>query len=266
MRFSFISLFFILFLLTPQLAYAKYASIVIDLSTGKTLHEENANTMNYPASLTKMMTLYLLFEAIDRGDLTLKSNFTTSRRASRSPPSRLGLKPGQKISVENAIYALTIKSANDVAIVVAETLAGSEKAFAHLMTDKARELGMVNTYFKNASGLPNKGQLSTARDMAVLGIILMENFPQYYHYFGAKTWTYNNQTFTNHNHLLKSYEGTDGIKTGYTRKSGFNLVASVKRHGHRIIAVVFGGETRAWRDHHIKYLLDRGFKKVSTSE
>ncbi len=250
--------------LAPSEAAARYASIVVDADTGQVLHAVNADTRNYPASLTKMMTLYMVFEALENGTLKLDQRLPVSKRASGMPPSKLGLKHGQTISVEDAILALTTKSANDVAVVVAEALAGKETTFAKKMTEAAQKIGMSRTTFRNASGLPNRGQKSTARDMARLGKALMVDYPQYYHYFSTRSFTYNGRTYRNHNKLLKNYKGTDGIKTGYTRASGFNLVSSVERNGRRVIAVVFGGKTSRSRDRHMVKLLDRGFTKLAS--
>jgi len=245
-------------------AQARYASIVIDHDTGRVLHETNADTRNYPASLAKMMTLYLAFEALDRGALKLNQRLKVSRRAAGMPASKLGLKYGEQITVKSAILALVTKSANDAAVVVAEALGGKETKFARLMTAKARELGMKRTSFRNASGLPNRRQMSTARDMATLARALIRDFPGKYSYFSTKQFIYKGRKHRNHNRLLKSYSGTDGIKTGYIRASGFNLVASVKRDGRRLIAVVFGGKTPRSRDRHVAKLLDRGFVKLAS--
>jgi len=250
--------------LAPSAAQARYASIVVDADSGQVLHAVNADTRNYPASLTKMMTLYMVFEALHKGQLTLEVQLPVSKRAAGMPPSKLGLDANDTISVEDAILALTTKSANDVAVVLAEALGGSEIEFAKMMTQRAQELGMSRSTFRNASGLPNRGQKSTARDMVRLAQALMENYPQYYHYFSATEFTYHGRTYRNHNRLLKSYEGTDGIKTGYTRASGFNLVSSVQRDGRHIIAVVFGGKTARSRDAHMVKLLDRGFTRMAS--
>ena len=243
----------------PSPARARYASIVIDADTGDVLHEVNANTRNYPASLTKMMTLYLAFEALQTGRFKAKQALKVSTRAARMPASRLGLKRGRTISVENAILALVTKSANDAAVVIAEALAGSEGGFARRMTKKAEALGMTRTRFRNASGLHNRRQLSTARDMATLARALVVGFPQYYKYFSAKSFRYKGRTYRNHNQLLKSYSGTDGLKTGYPRASGYNLATSTVRNGRRLIAGVFGGKTARARDRHMASLLDKGF-------
>jgi len=248
----------------PSQAIARYASIVVDADSGQVLHAVNADTRNYPASLTKMMTLYMLFEQLEKGTMTLDQALPVSKRAAGMPPSKLGLKQGGSIKVEDAILALTTKSANDVAVVVAEALGGTEINFAKLMTARAQEIGMTRSTFRNASGLPNRGQKSTARDMVRLAKALMEDFPQYYHYFSATSFSYKGRSYRNHNRLLKSYDGTDGIKTGYTRASGFNLVSSVERDGRRLIAVVLGGKTAKSRDQHMAKLLDRGFVKVAS--
>jgi D-alanyl-D-alanine carboxypeptidase len=246
----------------PQAA-ARYASIIIDADTGRVLYEVNADTRNYPASLTKMMTLYMAFEALEKGKLRLNENLKVSKRASGMAPSKLGLKRGQTIKVKDIILALVTKSANDAAVVLAEALAGTETRFAKRMTAKARELGMSRTNFRNASGLPNRRQLSTARDMAILAQALINRYPKYYHYFSTTNFSYKGRRHRNHNSLLTKYDGTDGIKTGYIRASGFNLVASAVRDGRRIIGVVFGGKSSRSRDKHMAKLLDRGFTRVA---
>lgn len=260
-----LALILALVLALPGVAQARYASIVIDDSTGRVLHEVNADTRNYPASLTKMMTLYMVFDALERGKLKMDQKLEVSRRASGVAPSKLGLLPGSTITVENAILALITKSANDVAVVIAEALAGSERQFAREMTKKAMQIGMTRSNFRNASGLPNRSQLSTARDMATLARALIHDFPQYYGLFATKSFTYNGRTYRNHNRLLSRYDGTDGIKTGYIRASGFNLAASTVRDGRRLIAVVFGGKTARSRDRHIATLLDRGYAVAMAS-
>ena len=237
----------------------RYASIVIDANSGQILHSENPDRKAFPASLTKIMTLYMVFDALETGRLSMKQQLTVSKRASRMPPSKLGLRAGSRISVKNAIMALVTKSANDVAVVIAEALGGTESNFAAMMTQKARALGMTRTTFRNASGLPNKGQLSTARDMAKLARIMMERFPRQYRLFASKSFKYKGRTYRNHNNLLRHYKGTDGIKTGYTHASGYNLVASTVRNGRRLIGVVFGGRTSRTRDRHMVKLLNRSF-------
>ncbi len=241
-------------------ANAKYASFVINENTKRIYHNKNADTRNYPASLTKIMTLYMIFDALESKKISMKTKLKVSKRASRQPPSKLYLSPGSRITVKNAIMALITKSANDVATVVAENLGKSERNFAKLMTKKAKQLGMTRTTFKNASGLPNRGQLSTARDMATLGMAIRRNHPKFFKLFKTKHFVYQGTKYTNHNNLLGSYSGTDGIKTGYTSASGFNLVASVERNGQRIIGVVFGGKKARSRDRHMIKLLNRHFK------
>ena len=241
-------------------ANAKYASFVINENTKRIYHNTNADTRNYPASLTKIMTLYMIFDALESKKISMKTRLKVSKRASRQPPSKLYLSPGSTITVKNAIMALITKSANDVATVVAENLGKSERNFAKLMTKKAKKLGMTRTTFKNASGLPNRGQLSTARDMATLAMAIRRNHPKFFKLFKTKHFVYQGTKYTNHNNLLGSYSGTDGIKTGYTSASGFNLVASVERNGQRIIGVVFGGKKARSRDRHMIKLLNRHFK------
>lgn len=245
-----------------QPAAAKYASFVIDANSGRVLYEVNADTRNYPASLTKMMTLYLVFDAIEKGALSLDDSIVFSARAARQPSAKLGLKKGESLTVEQAILAIVTKSANDVASAIAEKMAGSERNFALKMTAQGRKLGMSNTTFRNASGLPHRGQLSTARDMSKLALGLLRDFPQYYHYFSTANFSFHGQNHSNHNKLLKSYQGTDGIKTGYIRASGFNLVASVERNERRIIGVVFGGRSSRSRNALMSKLLDKGFSKI----
>jgi D-alanyl-D-alanine carboxypeptidase len=261
------SIFFIsilLFCITifQSSADARYASIVIDERTGKVLHASNPDRQRYPASLTKMMTLYMVFDALDRGKLKLNQRLRVSRRAQGMAPSKLGLKRGQSITVKDAILALITKSANDVAVVVAESLGKTEINFAKMMTRKARSLGMRKTRFRNASGLPNRRQVSTARDMATLARKLITDFPQFYHLFKTQRFSYKRRTYRNHNRLLRAYPGVDGIKTGYIRASGFNLVASTKRYGRRLIGVVFGGKSAQSRDRHMRKLFERAYALV----
>jgi len=245
---------------------AKYAAIVIEEDSGRVLFARNADSLRYPASLTKIMTLYLLFEDIAAGHLTLKSRIPVSKVAAGRSPSKLYLRPGQTISAEQAIYALVTKSANDVATAVAEKLGGSERAFAKRMTRKARALGMSRTTFRNASGLPHSKQRSTARDMARLAIAMRRDFPQYFKYFSTKSFNWNGRKFGNHNKLLSNFNGTDGIKTGYINASGFNLVATVTRNNVRLIGVVFGGKTSRSRDAHMMDILERQFKRIKPAQ
>ncbi|MCG7600242.1 D-alanyl-D-alanine carboxypeptidase [Halomonas sp. McH1-25] len=244
-------------------ANPRYASIVIDAQSGEVLSYDHADAVRYPASLTKMMTLYLLFEAIESGRLTMESRLPVSSHAAAQPPSKLWVRPGQTIAVKEAIPALIVKSANDVAAVVAEGLAGSESAFAERMTAKARALGMSSTTFRNASGLPDDRQVTTARDMATLSMHLMRDFPQYYGYFSRTQFVYLGKTYKGHNRLLGNYAGADGLKTGYIRASGFNVATSAVRDGRRIVSVVMGGFTAQSRDAHMAELLDRGFVRAS---
>ncbi len=241
---------------------AKSAALVMDANSGKILYQAQANELRYPASLTKMMTLYMLFEALDGKKLALNGQLKVSAFAASRPPSNLGLRAGDIITVRQAILALVTKSANDVATVVAEHLGGSEARFAQKMTAKARKLGMSKTTFRNASGLPHRSQLTTARDMATLGRALLRRFPHYYGYFSQEEFAYEGQHYGNHNGLLGNYDGIDGIKTGYIHASGFNLVASAKRNGRRVIGVVFGARSPAERSHTMTGLLDDGFRSL----
>ena len=243
-------------------ANSKYAAYVVHADSGDVLFDRYSTARRYPASLTKMMTLYLLFEELEAGRLKLDSKLKVSKRAAGQPPSKLGVKAGSTIDVETAIEALVIKSANDVAAVVAEHISGSEWRFAKKMTTRARQLGMSRTTFRNASGLPNSKQVTTARDMAVLGQRVLQDFPQYYHFFKAKSFKWGGRTYSSHNRLIKSYAGADGIKTGYTRRSGFNLVTSVTKDGHRLIGVVLGGRSSRTRDAHMRKILDSGFAAI----
>ena len=247
----------------PAPLLARPAAVVIDGDTGAVLYQKNMNHRHYPASLTKMMTLYLLFEAIEHGDVALGDSFKVSARAAGQPNSKLGLRKGKRIRVSQAILALIVKSANDVATVVAEGLAGSEVAFARKMTAKAKTLGMNRTSFRNASGLPNRAQLSTARDMARLARALYLDFPRYYRYFAATSFRYGGKTYRGHNKFVSSYDGADGLKTGYIRASKFNLAASAKHRGRRLFAVVFGARSPDRRDREMANLLDGAFSEMA---
>ncbi|MAB13192.1 D-alanyl-D-alanine carboxypeptidase [Parvibaculum sp.] len=240
-------------------AAPKQSAIVIDAFSGKVLYSSHADAKRYPASLTKIMTLYILFEKMKKGDIELNDRVVFSRHAAGMAPSRLGIKPGRSISVESAILALVTKSANDVAAAVGEKIAGTEYEFAKLMTKTAHRLGMKNTTYKNASGLPNRYQRTTARDQATLAKRMRLDFPQYYHFFSRKYFAYNGRRYKNHNNLLTKYHyrGTTGIKTGYTRASGFNLTATIERDDRYVIAVVMGGKTSKARDRRMMGLLDR---------
>ena len=240
------------------------AHIVVDAKSGEVLDAKNADARRYPASLTKVMTLFLLFEQLESGKLKLDSPLKVSRYAARRPPSKLGLKPGSAIQVEHAIKALVTKSANDVATVVAEAIGGSESAFAGQMTRKARELGMGRTTYMNASGLPHAHQITTARDQAVLGRAIQERFPRHYKYFATSTFHYRGRAMRNHNKLLGNVRGVDGIKTGYIHASGYNLVSSVNRNKRHIVAVVLGGRTGRTRDAIMKRLIRDNIHEAST--
>lgn len=242
---------------------AQYAAIVMDARTGKVIHSQNADTRVHPASLTKMMTLYLVFDAIKKGQLSADQMVTISRHAASKPPSKLGLKPGQRIEVKYLIRAAAVKSANDAAAALAEAVAGSEDAFARRMTAAARAMGMKNTTFKNASGLTQSGHLSSARDMAILGRQLFFDFPEYYNLFSRRSTSAGVKTVYNTNRrLLDSYPGADGIKTGYTQAAGFNLVSSAQRGQERVIVAVLGGTSTAARDRKVAELMDLGFSKM----
>lgn len=246
----------------PAQANSKYAAIVLDYATGDVLHSRRADVALYPASLTKMMTLYMLFEALERGELRLGSRLDVSRRAAGMPASKLGLRAGSTITVEQAIDAIVVKSANDVAVVIAEALAGSEPRFADAMTRRARAIGMRHTSFKNASGLPHRQQKSSAADMARLAYRLIHDHPRYYPYFSHRSFAFNGVNHRGHNRLLVSYAGMDGLKTGYTQASGFNLAATARRSGERVIVVVFGGRSARSRDKEVARLLDLGFERL----
>jgi D-alanyl-D-alanine carboxypeptidase len=244
----------------------RYAAFVADANTGDVLHSRLADARRYPASLTKMMTLYLLFEAIEAGELSLSDTLTASRIAASQQPSNLNLSPGDTISVETAIRALVIKSANDVAVIVAEQLGTTERAFAVEMTARARELGLSNTTFRNASGLPNSRQVTTARDMARLTLALRRDFPQYMSYFSERSFRYNGRTYRSHNNLIGRVDGVDGMKTGYIRASGFNIATSAERDGRRLVAVVMGGPTAAYRDAHAEQLINAAYRSLENRE
>ena len=241
-----------------------YAAIVVDAKSGGVLHTANPDAPRHPASLTKIMTLYLLFERLESGKITLETQMPVSEEASIQAPTKLGLKPGETLKVEDAIKALVTKSANDAAVVIAEALGGSEDEFARAMTRKARALGMKNTTYRNANGLPNDEQITSARDQALLGIAIQERFPKYYRYFSTLSFVYRGNAMRNHNHLLGNVEGVDGIKTGFTRDSGFNLVTSVKRGPRFIVAVVLGGRSAGSRDARMRDLIETHIAQAST--
>lgn len=252
----------VLFCLIAMPAFgAQYrAALVANMDTGQVLYQENAGDANYPASLTKIMTIYLTFDALEHGRLHLDDYLIVSQSAANASPVKLGVAAGSKIKVEDAIKALTVMSANDVARVLAENLKGGKEGnFADLMTRVANEIGLSHTNFENSSGLPNDDHLSTARDIALLSMAVYKHFPQYWKYFGIKTWTYNGKTYTNGNRLLASYPGCDGMKTGYTNKSRYSLVATARRNDTHLIAVVLGAENKDVRASVATQLLDRGF-------
>lgn len=241
----------------------KYAAFVIDAGSGKVLFDRYADEPRFPASLTKMMTLYMMFEALETGRARTSTAMNVSAYAAARPPSKLGMKVGSTITVEEAMLALVTRSANDASVVMGEFLGGSESRFADMMTQKARSIGMSRTTFKNANGLPNPGQVTTARDMATLGIALREHFPQYYKLFSTRQFKFRGQTIGNHNRLLGRVEGVDGIKTGYINASGFNLVTSVVRGNRKLVAVVMGGRSGASRDNHMADLVKTWLPKAS---
>ena len=247
---------------SPAQAAPRYEAIVIDARTGEVLHEHDADSLTPPASLTKMMTLYLTFDALDAGRLTLDQALPVSEHAQAQAPTKLGLRAGSTIKVETAILGLVTKSANDAAVVLAEAIGGSESRFAEMMTRKGRELGMRRTVFRNPNGLPHPEQVSTARDFAVFSQALLRDHPKYYPYFSRRNFIYGGRSLHNHNRLMSRYEGMDGIKTGYTNASGFNLAASAARDGHRLIAVVMGGRSAVSRDNRMAALLDESFAKL----
>lgn len=246
----------------PQGSNPKYAMIIMDAQTGKVLEEENADKSLSPASLTKLMTLFLTFEAIEHGHIHMNKYLTISRHAMNQAPSKIGLQLNEKITVKQAIPILVTRSANDVAVALAETIGGSEKRFVEMMTQRAHSLGMKNSYFYNANGLPNPAQKSSARDMAILGRAMMQYFPQHYHFFKTIRTSYRGKTIETHNNLMRRFAGMDGLKTGFTNASGFNLVASAVRNNRRVIVSVFGGRTAASRDEHVADLLNRGLAQL----
>ena len=248
-----------------QIGSERYAAIVVDARSGRALVAANADEPRYPASLTKMMTLYMLFEALRDGRVNLNTRITMSDEAASRPPSKLGLPAGMSLSVEQAILALVTKSANDVAAAVGEHLGGSEERFAQLMTLRARAIGMTQTTFRNASGLPHPDNISTARDMATLGLRLIRDFPNRYHYFSTVHFSWGRITIRNHNRMLGDYEGADGIKTGFIRDSGFNIVTSALRDGVRLVGVTMGGSSWVERDRHMGALLDQGFAQMGVA-
>lgn len=248
---------------TQAHANSKYAGIVMDARTGKTLYSYRADDKRHPASLTKMMTLYMMFDAMKNGKMRKSTRIRVSKHAASMVPSKLNIKVGGSLTAEQAIYALVTKSANDVAAAVAEHIGGTESQFGVMMTRKARQLGMSKTTFKNASGLTNSGQLTTARDMARLGIALQEHFPREFKYFSTRSFKFGKSNFRNHNRLLGKVSGVDGIKTGYTRAAGYNLVTSVNKNGRKIVAVVLGGRTGTSRNAQMQKLVAGYLRKAT---
>jgi len=245
---------------------APYSAIVVDANSGAALHAASADELRHPASLTKIMTLYLLFERLEAGKLRLDSPLEVSAHAASQAPTKLGLHSGATIEVEDAIKALVTQSANDAAVVIAEAIGGGEHDFAEMMTRKAHALGMSRTVYRNASGLPDDEQVTSARDQALLGRAIQERFPRHYRYFATPSFTYHGVSMRNHNHLLGNVEGLDGIKTGYTQASGFNLVTSVRRDGRHIVAVVMGGSSAGARDARMRSLIESYIVAASTHQ
>ncbi len=259
---AFIS-FLLLFTFNVNIIYAKKAAIVIDYETQKVLFEINADTLNYPASLTKMMTIYVVFDYLENKKIFWDTKMIVSENASKQQPSKLHLEKGSFILVEDAINALIIKSANDVATVVAEHISGTERNFSKLMNQYAKKIGMKKTTFKNASGLPNRAQMTTARDMSILSHALINNFPNYYNLFSKKKFVWKGKTYRSHNKLLKKYEGADGLKTGYIRASGFQLAFSAVRKNKRLIGIYFGGDSGKQRDQRLTIIMNKAFKDLN---
>ena len=238
----------------------RYAAIVVDAESGEVLFARHADSRRYPASITKVMTLYLAFEALTEGKVKLDDVITVSPRAASQPPSKLGLAAGQTITLDNAMKATAVRSANDMAMVIAEHVGGSQDRFAARMTLKARELGMTQTRYVNPNGLPDARQVTSARDLAILARAVMRDYPQYYRYFGLHDWAYEGREYRNTNGLLRTEPGYDGMKTGYTNASGYNLAASAVRDGRRLITIVLGGRSTASRNSHVAALMDTGFE------
>lgn len=237
----------------------KYAAFLADADTGEVLYSRRADTQRFPASITKVMTLYMVFEQLAAGQLRLDDRIVMSRNAANQRPSKLGLKAGGSLTVDQAIRSLATKSANDVSVALAEHIAGSSEEFARRMTVRARQLGMTNSRFVNPNGLPDSRQVTTARDIFILSQATIRHFPQYYYYFQQQQFVFGNQVMPNHNHLLRTMPGVDGIKTGFTNAAGFTLAASAVRDGRRLVAVVLGGPSRVARDSNVESLLSAGF-------
>ncbi len=246
------------------LSHAKYSTLLMDCATGEVMQDTRANIRRYPASLTKVMTLYLVFEKLKKKELTMDFKVTMSRRSCRVPPSKLYLRPKEKIELKDAIFALALKSANDVATALAESVSGSEKKFAKEMNETAKKLGMTRTHFVNASGLPNCKQLSTAKDMALLAKAMVRDHPEFLYIFATESFKFRGRQYKNHNRLLKRLEGVYGIKTGYTRRAGWNLLATYKKDGKHVIGVVMGEMSANRRDHRMQCILEG--KKVTLKD
>src|SRR5271166_1973499 len=242
-----------------------FSAVVVDANSGRTLYAVEENGLRHPASITKVMTLYLLFEQLDMGAMTLQTRIPISEHAAAQEPSKLGLEPGETISVEDAIKAVVTRSANDIAVAIAEAIGHDESTFADMMTRKAHALGMTSTVYRNASGLPNDEQVTTARDLTVLARSLEDRFPRYFKYFSTHEFVYDGEVIGNHNHLLGRVDGVDGIKTGYTRASGFNLLSYVHRDGRSLVAVVMGGRTAGLRDRIMENLIEDHIAQASTA-
>ncbi len=259
----FFRIFFCFFvLLISNNLFAKKAAIIMDYETKEVLFEVNADTLNFPASLTKIMTLYIVFDYLHKDKLSWETKLKVSKIAASRSPSKLYLEEGSSIAVEDAVMALIIKSANDVATVVAENISGTEREFAKLMTKYAKNIGMTKTTFKNASGLPNRAQMTTARDMITLSNALITNFPQEYKLFSREKFVWKNKTYKTHNKLMLSYDGADGIKTGYIKASGFQLAFSAVKKNKRLIGIYFGGDTGAQRNKRLEYLMNKSFNEL----
>jgi D-alanyl-D-alanine carboxypeptidase len=250
---------------SPVSSEAKFSALVVDAETGRVLYEKNAGNTRYPASLTKMMTLYLTFEALKAGKLDMDDSLPVSAKAAGQPQTNISLSAGDNLPVRTAIESLVVRSANDSSMVLAEALGGTEWNFGLMMTKKAHELGMKNTVFRNPNGLPDNKQRTTAYDMARLGIALRRDFPEYYPFFKLTSFTHNGVEYPGHNRVMERYAGADGIKTGYIRSSGFNLVTSVKRNGYNIVAVIMGGRSATNRDNQMISMLDQTFAKLETA-
>jgi D-alanyl-D-alanine carboxypeptidase len=268
-RFLFLFIFSFFEFSNSNSAYARYAAVVVD-HHGNILHEENATASRHPASLTKKMTLYLLFEALRNKKISMNTRFTTSQLATRQAPTKINLHVGESITVETCIKALIAKSANDVAVVVAEGLGGNLKNFVKMMNKKADQLGMTCTHFRNASGLPDPKQVTSALDMVKLAKAIYTDFPEYYHFFQTQSFAFKGNLFYTHNHMLKSFPGLDGLKTGFINASGFNISTSAVRYAgdkeHRLFVVVMGGQTSKSRDRRAAQLLEANFQKVLSNQ